>query len=113
MPGANVFSMPVDPVAMKIPDYPLVVKHPMDLGTVRDRLANGYYKEASAVDAHVRLTFDNAMKYNQRGSLIYSCANKLRGRWAKEFSAVQKNLQQELGRAQRTPSLKLTFKLSR
>jgi bromodomain-containing factor 1 len=28
------FLEPVDPVALKIPDYPTIVKEPMDLGTI-------------------------------------------------------------------------------
>lgn len=34
MSHSRVFSVPVDPVALGIPDYPTVVKRPMDLGTV-------------------------------------------------------------------------------
>jgi len=37
------FNQPVDPVALNIPDYPIVIKNPMDLGTVRNKLrANAY-----------------------------------------------------------------------
>lgn len=32
MPSAAPFLEPVDPVQLNIPDYPLVVTHPMDLG---------------------------------------------------------------------------------
>lgn len=40
---AKPFNQPVDPVALQIPDYPLKIKHPMDLGTARDKLRNGCY----------------------------------------------------------------------
>lgn len=36
-PETLAFREPVNPKAMGIPDYPQIVKKPMDLGTVRDR----------------------------------------------------------------------------
>ena len=42
-PMAVAFNQPVDPVLLHIPDYPLIITRPMDLGTVRDTLrTNGY-----------------------------------------------------------------------
>jgi hypothetical protein len=41
---AAAFCRPVDPVKLNIPDYPLVIKRPMDLGTARDRLRSGHYQ---------------------------------------------------------------------
>lgn len=35
-PETLAFREPVNPKAMGIPDYPQIVKNPMDLGTVRD-----------------------------------------------------------------------------
>ena len=45
------FNEPVDPVDRDIPHYHLVVKSPMDLGTIKDRLLSGYYNPDSAVTA--------------------------------------------------------------
>jgi hypothetical protein len=39
--GRWVFSEPVDPVKLGIPDYFDVIKHPMDLGTVKAQLSSG------------------------------------------------------------------------
>jgi hypothetical protein len=36
-PCAYIFNKPVDPVALKIPDYFNIITHPMDLGTVDKR----------------------------------------------------------------------------
>lgn len=46
------FNEPVDPVEQDIPHYNLVVKTPMDLGTVKQRLLSGYYNagNTSAAD---------------------------------------------------------------
>jgi hypothetical protein len=38
------FLTPVDPVALNIPDYPLVITHPMDLGTVLRKLNELEYR---------------------------------------------------------------------
>ena len=35
---AEPFLQPVDPVALNIPDYFRIIKHPMDLGTVRSKV---------------------------------------------------------------------------
>ena len=40
---AGTFARPVDPVAMDLPDYLQVVREPMDLGTVKQRLRSGHY----------------------------------------------------------------------
>ena len=40
---AVIFTEPVDHVALGLPDYPSIVKHPMDLGTVAKKLENNEY----------------------------------------------------------------------
>ncbi|KAK7238584.1 hypothetical protein SO694_00020115 [Aureococcus anophagefferens] len=69
------FAAPVDPVQLQIPDYFDVVKNPMDLGTVAARLKDGVYDEAGEVfAADVRLTFDNAMLYNNPSHIVHVSA---------------------------------------
>jgi hypothetical protein len=63
---AEAFKKPVDPVRMKIPDYPLVVKNPMDLTTVGEKLKLRVYKDPAEFAADMRLIWDNAMLYNGR-----------------------------------------------
>jgi E1A/CREB-binding protein len=69
-----IFASPVDPVAFNIPDYPTIVKRPMDLGTVRKRLDSGYYRDTTECASDVILCFDNAMLYNPATSEVYKCA---------------------------------------
>lgn len=45
------FNEPIDPVERDIPYYHLVVKRPMDLGTVKERLLSGYYNPDSEAKA--------------------------------------------------------------
>jgi hypothetical protein len=61
----------VDPEALGIPDYPSVVRNPMDLGTVRSRLVTGQYGTAQEVAADVALVWANCRRYNAAGSAIW------------------------------------------
>ncbi len=64
LPQAVYFLEPVDPIKLNIPDYPLIVTQPMDLGTIGARLsAEGYPSPAEFAD-DVRLVFKNALTYN-------------------------------------------------
>lgn len=37
------FREPVDPVALQIPDYLTIIKHPKDLRTIGENIASGAY----------------------------------------------------------------------
>jgi len=68
-----IFNEPVDHVTLNIPDYPSIVKNPMDLGTVDKRLKTGHYSQGedsgvSGVEefaSNVRLVWENALLYNR------------------------------------------------
>jgi len=72
-----IFNAPVDPVALQIPDYPTVVKCPMDLGTVKVRLGDGTYEDPAEFIADVRLVFRNAFVYNKPDTVVYKYAESL------------------------------------
>ena len=48
----------------QVPDYLELVKTPMDLGTIRDKLKNLEYPDVESFVADVRLVFSNSDKYN-------------------------------------------------
>ena len=73
----GIFNAPVDPVALKIPDYPDVVERPIDLGTVRSRMERGHYATLKALRADVELVFSNAMLYNGKVSPYHKFAKSL------------------------------------
>ncbi|KAG0151359.1 hypothetical protein CROQUDRAFT_25214, partial [Cronartium quercuum f. sp. fusiforme G11] len=62
------FMFPVDVVKLQIPDYPTIIKNPMDLNTVETRLGKSsqpsYYKSAEQFMADVQLIFTNCYTYN-------------------------------------------------
>lgn len=74
---AHLFNTPVDVLKLNIPDYFTIIKHPMDLGTVKHNLFSGTYSTPSHFSSDVRLTFSNAMTYNPPGNPVYLMADTL------------------------------------
>ncbi|CAM6014853.1 unnamed protein product [Sphagnum balticum] len=71
MSEAEPFNEPVDPVALGIPDYFTIVKKPMDLGTIRNRLEKGeVYRTVEEVLEDVALVWSNCRMYNAKGDPI-------------------------------------------
>ncbi|XP_021903651.1 transcription factor GTE7-like [Carica papaya] len=71
-----IFNSPVDVVGLGLHDYLDIIKNPMDLGTVKSRLAKNFYDSPLDFAADVRLTFNNAMMYNPKGHEIYALADQ-------------------------------------
>lgn len=92
---AWVFNTPVDPIELGLPDYFQVIKHPMDLGTVRKKLENGVYIKLDQFEAQVLLTFDNAMLYNPEGSVVYNMAKEMKSQFQGDFAKLMTQLHAE------------------
>lgn len=60
----SIFLEPVDPVALNIPTYFDVIRHPMDLSTVTKKLHAGSYANAKDFEKDVRLIAANCCKFN-------------------------------------------------
>ncbi|KAL0718387.1 hypothetical protein Bca4012_067709 [Brassica carinata] len=86
------FRIPVDPVLLNIPDYFTVVKHPMDLGTIRSRLRNGEYSSPLSFAADVRLTFSNSMAYNPPGNQYHKMARDLSTYFESRWKTIEKKI---------------------
>ena len=54
-----------------LPDYPRIVKKPMDLQTVGKKMSNESYKNAAQFTEDMRLIWKNAKCYNRTESKIY------------------------------------------
>lgn len=87
-----VFNNPVDPVELGLPDYFQIIKHPMDLGSIKKRLENGCYHSLNTFEADVHLTFDNAMLYNKEGSVVYNMAKELKDKFIRDYAKVIEQL---------------------
>ncbi|RHY69845.1 hypothetical protein DYB30_005758 [Aphanomyces astaci] len=73
----GVFNTPVDPVGMNLPTYTSIVRHPMDLGTIKARLESAQYASPEELAADVRLVFTNAMAFNARNHWVHVNADAL------------------------------------
>lgn len=81
-----VFNEPVNVKSLGLHDYHDIIKHPMDLGTIKTRLSEDWYKSPMEFAEDVRLVFRNAMTYNPRGQDVHVMAEQLseifEERWA-------------------------------
>ncbi|ONK71144.1 uncharacterized protein A4U43_C04F5160 [Asparagus officinalis] len=87
-----VFNTPVDVVKLKIPDYFNIIKHPMDLGSVKKKLTSGSYSSLWAFASDVRLTFTNAMTYNPPGNDVHIMADALKNIFEKKWRPIGEKL---------------------
>lgn len=71
------FYHPVDTKALKLDDYHLIIKHPMDLSTIKKKLETGQYQDAQGFAVDMRLIFSNCYKYNPPNNQVVALARKL------------------------------------
>ena len=76
-PQSYDFLEPVDYITLNLLDYPTIIKHPMDLGTCKNKLLNGEYKIFQEFIDDVNLIWENCRTYNLQGSQIVKKANAL------------------------------------
>ncbi|XP_049714633.1 nucleosome-remodeling factor subunit BPTF isoform X5 [Elephas maximus indicus] len=69
------FLEPVDP--NDAPDYYGVIKEPMDLATMEERVQRRYYERLTEFVADMTKIFDNCRYYNPSDSPFYQCAEVL------------------------------------
>ncbi|KAK4392900.1 Transcription factor GTE8 [Sesamum angolense] len=89
---AWVFNTPVDVVKLNIPDYFDVIKNPMDLGTIKSKLASGKYPSPLDFLADVRLTFTNAKTYNPPGTDVHIMADTMSQFFELRWKTIEKKL---------------------
>nr|XP_033785681.1 bromodomain-containing protein 9 isoform X3 [Geotrypetes seraphini] len=69
------FAFPVtDAIA---PGYSMIIKHPMDFSTMKDRITANEYKSITEFKADFKQMCDNAMTYNRPETVYYKLAKKL------------------------------------
>ena len=66
----HVFQAPVDPVALNIPHYRQVIKQPMDLGTMSNKLRLGEYGTANEFKKDFDLIVKNCLLFNPVGNPV-------------------------------------------
>ena len=71
------FSRPVEWKKMGLHDYPKLIKEPMDLGTISERIAKPFYQRLEHFVNDVRLVWKNAFIFNAPDSLYFKAAKTL------------------------------------
>ncbi|KAJ8501134.1 hypothetical protein OPV22_011686 [Ensete ventricosum] len=89
---AWVFDHPVDAVKLNIPDYHTIIKHPMDLGTIKSKLTSGAYSSPWGFASDVRLTFKNAMTYNPPKDDVHIMAVSVSKFFESRWKFIEKKL---------------------
>mmetsp|Transcript_13663 Transcript_13663/g.47400 ORF Transcript_13663/g.47400 Transcript_13663/m.47400 type:complete len:515 (-) Transcript_13663:7-1551(-) len=84
------FNIPVDPIALGIPQYMEIIKKPMDLGTVKEKLESECYDHVEALAADINLVWDNAMYFNPAGTDVHECAKALKDSTEKRIKKLPK-----------------------
>ncbi|XP_047334011.1 transcription factor GTE4-like [Impatiens glandulifera] len=84
-----VFEKPVDAKALGLHDYHDIIKHPMDLGTIKSRLARNWYKSPREFAEDVRLTFSNAMTYNPKGQDVHIMAEEVSNVFEEKYADIE------------------------
>lgn len=69
LPEAVNFLKPVDFKALGLTDYPIIIKNPMDLSTVRKKIKSDKYSTVEEVLEDLMLIWENCRTYNQAGSV--------------------------------------------
>uniref|UniRef100_A0A8C6XVZ4 Bromo domain-containing protein n=1 Tax=Naja naja TaxID=35670 RepID=A0A8C6XVZ4_NAJNA len=60
------------------PDYYAIIKEPIDLKTIAQRIQNGSYKSIHAMTKDIDLLVKNAKTYNEPGSQVFKDANAIK-----------------------------------
>ena len=102
----------VDPIALGIPDYLEVIKHPMDLSAISKKLSSGDYgrilpggEYSSPVGKmlngpfydDVMLIFGNAMHFNPKGDFIHESASTLKGLASRKIETLANKAENPAG----------------
>lgn len=90
-----VFNVPVDTVKLGLHDYRQIVKAPMDLGTVKSNLDKNRYSSPLDFAADVRLTFNNALVYNPKGTDVNVMADQLLSMFDEMFNPAYRKFEAE------------------
>lgn len=91
----SAFLTPVDPVALNIPTYFNVVKKPMDLQTMTNKLKTGQYATAMDFKADFDLMLDNCFAFNPPGNPVHDQGKTLEAalahEWARKGAWIKNN----------------------
>lgn len=89
------FKEKVDPIRDGAPNYNEIVKHPMDLSTIRKNLITNELKSMDEWAAAVNLVWHNAMLFNSEGTLIHLIAKEMKEWFDKKYGKMPRTKDEE------------------
>uniref|UniRef100_A0A1B6EAI8 Peregrin n=1 Tax=Clastoptera arizonana TaxID=38151 RepID=A0A1B6EAI8_9HEMI len=87
----EIFIEPVDET--EVPDYRDVVKHPMDLSTMRAKVDSYQYLNLDEFEEDFHLMIDNCLAYNAKDTVFYRAAVKMRDQGGALLLQARKDVQ--------------------
>lgn len=84
-----------DYVALGIPDYPKIIRRPMDLGTMKRKLDAGQYRDANAFEADFKLLINNCMTYNPPMTPVHKMGEQLQSVFYQKWQELPQQQQQQ------------------
>ncbi|XP_048462115.1 protein polybromo-1 isoform X4 [Rhincodon typus] len=81
------------PSKVQYPDYYEIIKEPIDLKTVAQRIQNGVYKSVNVMARDIELLVRNAKTYNEPGSPIFKDANTIKKVFNQKRAELEHNLE--------------------
>ncbi|XP_060685586.1 bromodomain testis-specific protein [Hemiscyllium ocellatum] len=82
------FYEPVDAEALGLHDYHDIIKHPMDLSSVKRKMNNQEYRSSQEFAADVRLMFFNCYKYNPPDHEVVAMGRKLQDVFEMQYAQI-------------------------
>nr|XP_046239484.1 polybromo 1, like isoform X3 [Scatophagus argus] len=77
------------PSKVHYPDYYAIIKEPIDLRTIAQRIQIGYYKSVNAMAKDIDLMTKNAKTYNEPGSQVFKDANTIKKVFAQRKTELE------------------------
>lgn len=88
---ATPFLYPVDSLYHKIPHYYIMIKKPMDLNTVRNRINFLWYHSADECLSDIRQIFKNCYMFNPPESFVFISCKKLEDYFEEKVKNMPEN----------------------
>uniref|UniRef100_A0A452RN97 Protein polybromo-1 n=1 Tax=Ursus americanus TaxID=9643 RepID=A0A452RN97_URSAM len=99
-------------VFQQYPDYYAIIKEPIDLKTIAQRIQNGSYKSIHAMAKDIDLLAKNAKTYNEPGSQVFKDANSIKKIFYMKKAEIEHHEMAKSSLRMRTPSNLATARLT-
>ncbi|XP_053456105.1 protein polybromo-1 isoform X11 [Nycticebus coucang] len=100
------------PSKVQYPDYYAIIKEPIDLKTIAQRIQNGTYKSIHAMAKDIDLLAKNAKTYNEPGSQVFKDANSIKKIFYMKKAEIEHHEMAKSSLRMRTPSNLATARLT-